>query len=50
MNGYLFEDIRSSLLILPKVRGYVKTFKDKNGKSVSFCIDADKFFEKYKTI
>ena len=43
-------------LILPKMSGYVKTFKfkegdkDKNNKLMSFCKDDEKLLEKYKTI
>ena len=45
-------------MILPKVSGYVKTFKDedvdkdknKNKKLMSFRIDDDKILEKNKTI
>ena len=56
--GYLNEVIRPLILILPKMSGYVKTFKikdgdkdkDKNNKLISFCIDDDKLLEKYKTI
>ena len=44
--------------MLPKMSGYVKTFKDKvgdkdkknNNKLMSFRIDDDKLFGKYKTI
>ena len=37
-------------LILPKMNGYVKAFKDKNNKLMSFRIVDDKLLEKYKTI
>ena len=47
--GYLDDVIRPSALILPKTGGYVKTFKDKNNKLMSFCVDDDKLLEKYKT-
>ena len=30
--------------------GYVKTFRDKNNRLMSFSIDDDKLLEKYKTI
>ena len=30
--------------------GYVKTFRDKNNRLMSFSIDNDKLLEKYKTI
>ena len=39
---------------MPKIRGYVKTFKvkegdkDKNNKLMFFCIDDQKLLEKYK--
>ena len=54
--GYLNKVIRSFVLIMPKMSGYVKTFKvkngnkDKNNKLMSFCIDDDKLLEKYKAI
>ena len=54
--GYLNKVIRSLVLIMPKMSGYVKTFKvkngnkDKNNKLMSFCIDDDKLLEKYKAI
>ena len=57
MIGYLDEVIRSLVLILPKMIGYVKTFKgnlDKNknkkNKLMSFRIGDDKLLEKYKII
>ena len=31
MNGYLDEVIKPVVLVLPKVNGYVKTFKGKSG-------------------
>ena len=43
--GYLDKDIRALVLIMPKVSGYVKTFKvkvgdkDKINKLISFRID-----------
>ena len=37
-------------MILPKIRGYVKTFKDKNNKLMSLRMDDEKLSEKYKTI
>ena len=46
--GYLDEVIRLLLLILPKMNGYVKNFKDKNNKFISLHIDDDKLLEKYK--
>ena len=45
MNGYLDDVITSLVLILPKMSGYVKTFKDKsrdknkNNKLMSFHTD-----------
>ena len=49
--GYLDKDIRPLVLIMPKMRGYVKTFKveDKINKLMSFHIDDEKLLEKYKT-
>ena len=38
------------VLILPKMSGYVKNFKDKNNNLMSLLIDDDKLLEKYKTI
>ena len=40
------------VLILPKMSGYVKTFKvkDKNNKLMSFPINDKKLLEKYKAI
>ena len=37
-------------MILLKMGGYVKTFRDKNNRLMSFSIDNDKLLEKYKTI
>ena len=44
--------IRSLVLIMPKMSGYVKTFKveDKINKLMSFRIDNEKLLEKYKAI
>ena len=44
--------IRPLVLIMPKVSGYFKTFKVKEGdnKLISFHIDDEKLLEKYKTI
>ena len=48
--------IRPLVLIMPKMSGYVKTFKvkdgdkDKNNKLMSFRIDDEKLLEKYKAI
>ena len=54
--GYLDKVIRPLVLILPKMSGYVKTFKDdsedknKTNKLMNLCIDDHKLLEKYKTI
>ena len=54
--GYLDEGIRPLVLILPRMSGYVKTFKSKDGdkdkktKLMTFRIDDHKLLEKYKTI
>ena len=50
--GYLDKTIRSLVLIMPKMSGYVKTFKAKEGnnKLMCFCIDDEKLLEKYKAI
>ena len=50
--GYLDKDIRPLVLIIPKMSGYVKTFKveDKINKLLPFCIDDEKLLEKYKAI
>ena len=43
-------------MIIPKISGYIKTFKvkevdkDKSNKLMFFCIDNEKLLEKYKTI
>ena len=53
---YLDKVIRPLVLILPKINGFVKTFKvkdgdkDKNNKLMFLGIDDDKLLEKYKTI
>ena len=53
---YLDKVIKTLVLILPKMSGYVRTFKvkdgdkDKNNKLMSFLIDDEKLLEKYKTI
>ena len=55
MIRYLDKVIRPLVLILPKMSGYIKTFKvkdgdkDKNSK-LSFCRVHEKLLEKYKTI
>ena len=54
MIRYLDEVIRPLGLILPKMIGYAKTFKVKDGdknqhnKLMSFCKDNDNLLEKYK--
>ena len=49
---YLDKTIRPLVLIMPKMSGYVKTFKVKEGnnKLMSFRIDDEKILEKYKAI
>ena len=44
MIGYLDKDVRPLVLIIPKMSGYVKTFKveDEINKLMSFRIDDDK--------
>ena len=50
--GYLDKAIRSLALIMPKISGYVKTFKvkrgdkDKNNKLMPFRIDDEKLLKK----
>ena len=50
--GYLDKVTRLLVLILPKISGYIKTFKvkDKNNILMYFRIDDDKLLEKYKTV
>ena len=56
MIGYLDKVIRTLVLTMPKMSGYVKTFKvkdgnkDKNNKLISFYLDYEKQLEKYKAI
>ena len=52
MIGYSDKTIRPLVLIMPKMSGYVKTFKVKEGnnKIMSFRIDDEKLLEKYKAI
>ena len=53
--GYSDKAIRPLILIMPKMSGYVKTFKvkdwnkNKNNKLMSFCIDDENLLEKFKT-
>ena len=49
MIGYLEKVIRPLVLILPKVSGYVKTFKEKN-KLMFLNISHEKLFKNCKTI
>ena len=48
--------MRPLVLIMPKMSGYVKIFKvkegdkDKNNKLMSFRVDDEKLLEKYKSI
>ena len=50
LTGYLDKAMRPLVLIMPKMNGYVKTFKAKEGgnKLMSFLIDDEKLSEKYK--
>ena len=54
--GYLDKVIRSLVLVLPRMIGYVKLFKVKDedthetNKLMSFRIDDENLLEKYKTI
>ena len=50
--AYLDDVIRPLVLVLPKLSGYLKTFKgrDKNNKLISLRVDDDMLLEKYKTI
>ena len=54
--GYLHKAARSLVLIIPKMSGYVKTLKvkdgdkDKSNKLIPFSIDDQKLLEKYKAI
>ena len=54
--GYLDKVIRPLVLILPKIIGYVKTFKGEDGdkektnKLMSFRINNKKLLKKYKVI
>ena len=53
---YLDKAVRPLVLIMPKIRAYVKTFKvkngdkDKNNKLISFLIYDEKLLEKYKAV
>ena len=54
--GYLDKAIGPLVLIMPKMSGYVKTFKvkegykDKNNRLMSFRTDDEELSEKYKAI
>ena len=56
MIWYLDKVIRQLVLVIPEMRGYVKTFKDKDvhkdksNKLISFSIDDEKLLQKYKAI
>ena len=52
LTGYLDNVTRPLVLIMPKMSGYVKTFKvqDKSSKLMSFRINYEKLLEKYKAI
>ena len=52
MIGYLDETVRTLSLMMPKMSGYIKTFKGKevNNKLMSFRIDDEKLLEQYKAI
>ena len=51
MIGYLDKFIKPLALIIPKMSGYVKTFKvkdqekDKNNKLMSFCVEDEKLLK-----
>ena len=54
--GYSYEVIKTLVLVLSKLSGYIKTSKDKgvdkneNNKLMSLHIGNDKLLEEYKTI
>ena len=53
MIGYLHKAITPLVLIMPKMSGYVKTFKVKDGSNKLMYfnnIDDEKLLEKYKAI
>ena len=47
---YSDDIMRPLTMILSKMSGYVKTFKDKNNESMYLCIDDDRLLEKHKPI
>ena len=49
MIGYL-DDVIKALVLLPKISGYAKTFKNKSDILMSSHIDDDNLLEKYKTV
>ena len=52
LTGYLDKVIRTLVLILPKMSGYVKTFKFKNKSNnlMSFHINHGKLLQKYRPV
>ena len=52
MIGYLVKDMRPLVLLMPKMSGYVKTFKvgEKMNKLMPFCTDDEKLLKTYKAI
>ena len=50
MIGYFDKAVRQLVLIIPKMNWYIKAFKieDESSKLISFQIDDEKLFEKYK--
>ena len=50
MIGYFDKAVRQLVLIIPKMSWYIKAFKieDESSKLISFQIDDEKLFEKYK--
>ena len=50
LNGYLDKDIRLLVLKMPKMSGYVKTFKveDKKNKLMFFCVDDEQLLQNIK--
>ena len=52
MIGYLDKKYKTIILKMPKMNGYIKTFKVKEGnnKSMSLRIDDEKLLQRYKAI
>ena len=50
--GYFDKTIRPLVLKMPKMSGYIKTFKvkEENNKLISFRIDNEKLLDKHKAI